>query len=238
MPATNAPAAILFDALGTLVALKAPAPQLRRELSARFAIDVTQAEAERAIAAEIAYYRSHLDEGRDAESLATLRGRCAEVLRSELPQTAALTGAALTDALLASLRFRAFPEVHGVLAAARARGRRLAVLSNWDVSLHDVLARLELTPLLDAVLTSAQVGARKPSPAAFEAALRAVGAEPAQALHIGDSLEEDVAGARRAGIEPVLISRNGTGGPPGVTTITSLSELISGRPLGRFPRLC
>lgn len=231
MHAPAAPAAILFDALGTLVALKPPAPQLRRELQTRFAIDVTEAEAEHAIAAEIAYYRSHLDEGREADSLAALRGRCAEALRSELPQSAALTNAELTDALLASLRFQAFPDVHGALADARARGRRLAVVSNWDVSLHDVLARLDLAPLLDAVVTSAQVGARKPSPAIFEAALRTLGAAPAEALHVGDSLEEDVTGARRAGIEPVLISRDGTGGPPGVRTIASLSELIP-PPLG------
>ena len=228
MHAGKVPAAVLFDALGTLVALEPPAPNLRRELANRFGITATDAEAERAIAAEITFYRAHLDEGRDARRLADLRGRCAEALRTALPQTrqlAHVTTGALTEALLASLRFRAFPEAHGALAAVRARGQRLAVVSNWDASLPDVLARLNLTPLLDGVVTSAQVGARKPSPAIFEAALRAVRAEPAEALHVGDSLEEDVNGARRAGIEAVLISRDGTRGPPGVRTIANLLEL-------------
>ncbi len=228
MHAGKVPAAVLFDALGTLVALEPPAPNLRRELANRFGIRATDSEAERAIAAEITYYRAHLDEGRDARSLADLRGRCAEALRTALPDTrqlADVTTAALTEALLASLRFRAFPEVHGALAAVRTRGQRLAVVSNWDVSLREVLARLDLTPFLDGVVTSAQVGARKPAPAIFQAALRAVHAVPAEALHIGDSLEEDVNGARRAGIEAVLISRDGTGGPPGVRTVASLLEL-------------
>jgi putative hydrolase of the HAD superfamily len=228
MHAPEAPKAILLDALGTLVELEPPAPRLRRELANRFAIAVTDAQAERAIEAEFAYYRAHLDEGRDARSLADLRGRCAEALRTALPKTSTVphvANTALTEALLASLRFRAYPEVRGVLVAARARGRRLAVVSNWDVSLHDVLARMELTPLLDGVVTSAQVGARKPSPEIFAAALRVVRAEPGETLHVGDSVNEDVSGARQAGIEPVLISRDGTAGAPGVRTITTLTEL-------------
>lgn len=228
MHAREAPNAILFDALGTLVELEPPAPHLRRELANRFGITVTVAEAERAIAAEFAYYRAHLNDGRDARSLADLRSRCAEALRAALPHTCQIDGlanAALTEALLASLRFQAFPEVRGVLATARARGRRLGVVSNWDISLHDVLARLELAALLEGIVTSAEVGARKPSPAIFEAALRTVRAEPAEVLYVGDSLDEDVNGARRAGIEPVLIARDGTRGPAGVRTITTLSEL-------------
>ena len=49
-------------------------------------------------------------------------------------------------------------------AGARA-GLRLVVVSNWDVSLHEVLARTGLTPLLDGAVTSAEVGAAKPDPA-------------------------------------------------------------------------
>jgi putative hydrolase of the HAD superfamily len=74
-------------------------------------------------------------------------------------------------------------------------------------------------------VTSAQVGVRKPSPEIFAAALRMVRAEPWETLHVGDSVNEDVSGARQAGIEPVLISRDGTAGAPGVRTITTLTEL-------------
>lgn len=220
------PAAILLDALGTLVALEPPAPLLRAELSRRFGLEVSEEQAARAIGAEIAYYRGHLDEGLDDSGLAALRRRCAGVLRAELPAAGLeLELDPLVDALLASLRFTAFADVRPALIAARAGGQRLVVVSNWDVSLHGVLRALELEPLLDGILTSAGAGARKPAPAIFEQALDLAGASPEHAIHVGDSLEEDVAGARGAGIEPVLVRRDGGPTVAGVRTISSLAEL-------------
>ena len=220
--------ALLLDALGTLLALEPPAPRLRRELAQRFGIEVTEAQAGEALAAEIAYYRAHLDEGRDASSLAALRRCCAEVLRAALPDSdrvTALDGAELTEALLASLRFTAFADVRPALIAARGRGQRVVVVSNWDVSLVEVLRRLELAPMLDAIVTSAQVGARKPSPQIFARALELAGAGAHECLHVGDSLEEDITGARAAGIAAILIRRGGAPVPEGVPTIETLAEL-------------
>jgi putative hydrolase of the HAD superfamily len=229
VPATDShPAAIFLDALGTLVALDPPAPRLRAELLSRFGFEVSEEEAARAIAAEITYYRAHLNEGRDEPSLRDLRRRAAEVLRSALPGDAVrLPIDSVVDALLASLHFTAFPDVRPALEAARARGQRLVVVSNWDVSLVGVLHTLELAPLLDGVLTSAGVGARKPARAIFEQALAVAGVPASAAIHVGDTVDEDVAGARAAGIEPVLIRRGG--GPPvlGVRAISSLAELAA-----------
>lgn len=220
------PAAVLLDALGTLVALEPPAPLLRAELSRRFGLEVSEDQAAQAIGAEIAYYRAHLDEGRDQTDLAALRRRCAGVLRAELPAAGLeLELDPLVDALLASLRFTAFADVRPALIAARAGGRRLVVVSNWDVSLHGVLRALGLEPLLDGIVTSAGAGARKPAPAIFEQALKLAGAAPEQAIHVGDSLEEDVVGARTAGIEPVLVRRDRGPTVNGVRTISSLAEL-------------
>ena len=112
----------------------------------------------------------------------------------------ALPLADVEDALLAAIRFRAYPEVPAVLARLRAGGARLAVVSNWDVSLHDVLERTGLRALVDAVVISAELGVAKPDPAIFRAALeRLAGARAAEAIHVGDSVEHDVAGARAAG---------------------------------------
>ena len=218
------PAAILLDALGTLVALEPPAPRLRAELSQRFGLEVSEEQAAAAIAAEIAYYRAHLDEGRDESGLQALRRRCADVLRQALP-AAELELNPLVETLLASLRFTTFADVRPALVAARSRGQRLVVVSNWDVSLHGVLRALELEPLLDGILTSAEAGARKPAPAIFEQALALAGAGPEETVHVGDSLDEDVAGARNAGIEPVLIRRQSGPVVRGVRTISSLAEL-------------
>jgi len=133
--------------------------------------------------------------------------------------------ASLTAALLASLRFTAFDDAREALLAARARGQRAIVVSNWDVSLLEVLELVGLAPLLHGVVTSAAIGARKPSPAIFEHALALAGAAPGQAIHVGDSLEEDVAGARACGIAAVLLRRDGEPGPAGVATIASLTQL-------------
>jgi putative hydrolase of the HAD superfamily len=221
--------AVLLDALGTLLELEPPAPFLRAQLSRRFGVALSDADADRAIAAEIAYYRRHFDEGRDEPSLAGLRRRCAQALRDGVPDAVRdrlPPAASLVDALLESLRFRSFPEVHAALSAYRDRGLRLVVVSNWDVSLHDRLRELGVTPMLDGVVTSAEAGARKPSPAIFEQALQVAGVAAGAAVHVGDSIDEDVAGARAAGIEPVLVRRDGTAGPGGVRTIASMTDSI------------
>ncbi len=219
---------LTLDALGTIVALEPPVPALRHELRRRFELELTPEQAGRALRAEIAYYRANLHYGRDPISLAALRGRCAEVLRAALPDSRGLRqipSSELTQALLASLRFSAFADVRPALQAARDRGRRVVVVSNWDVSLPEVLARLELAPLLDGVVTSAHVGVAKPARQVFDAALELVDSHARQAVHVGDSLEQDVHGARAAGLEAVLLRRDGSPGPPGVATIAGLDEL-------------
>jgi putative hydrolase of the HAD superfamily len=221
--------ALLLDALGTLVELPAPAPALREELQRRFGVRVTIEEAERAIAAEIGYYRSRFDDATDDSALRELRRDCARVLRAALPESEALANVpveAIVEALLGALRFRAYDDAAPAIAAARERGVRVVVASNWDIGLGEVLARIGLAPLLDGVVTSASVGARKPAAALFEAALRIAGVPPGEALHVGDSPVEDVAGARAAGLSAVLIARDGRAGVPGdVSTVASLSEL-------------
>jgi len=220
------PEAVLFDALGTLVALEPPGPLLRRGLQERAGVEVSCAEAEVALAAEISYYRVHLDEGRDRQSLARLRRRCAESLREALPASAqAIEIDSLEAILLDALRFSAFADAREAIEAVRRVAARAIVVSNWDVSLEDVLGRLHLAPLLDGVITSARAGARKPSEAIFAQALELADVEPERAMHVGDSVDEDIAGARRAGIEPILVRRDGQPGPSGVRTISGLSEL-------------
>jgi putative hydrolase of the HAD superfamily len=225
----SAPRAILLDALGTLVELVPPWPALVRELGARGVV-VDEPAARAALLAEIAYYRAHHDEAGDAAALADLRARCAEVLRAALPPPARdLAQADVLAALMASLEFRAYPEVPGTLARLRRAGARLVVVSNWDVSLHEVLARTGLAALVDGAITSAELGAAKPAPAIFARALElAGGVAPDRALHAGDSVEADVAGARAAGIEAVLVVRDGAPAPAGVRTIRSLAELAAG----------
>jgi putative hydrolase of the HAD superfamily len=217
------PATVLLDALGTLIELERPWPHLVDELAARGAV-VGDDDARAAMLAEMAYYRAHHDEAVDWAALKDLRRRCAAVVQEQLQTSLPLDD--VLDALLGAIRFRAYPEVPDVLARLRAGGARLAVVSNWDVSLHDVLERTGLRPLVDAVVISAELGVAKPDPAIFRAALDRLGAAPDGAVHVGDSLEHDVAGARAAGLEAVLVARNGAAAPDGVRTVASLTELV------------
>jgi putative hydrolase of the HAD superfamily len=218
--------AVLLDALGTLVELERPWPHLVAELAARGA-EVGEDDARRAMLAEMAYYRANHDDASDRAGLADLRRRCAEVVRAELRTSLPVED--VEAAMLDAIRFRPYAEVPGVLATLRDRGCRLVVVSNWDVSLHDVLAQTGLGRLVDGVVTSAELGAAKPDPAIFAHALElAGGVAPADAVHAGDDVAADVEGARAAGIAPVLVARDGEPAPPGVRTIATLEGLISG----------
>jgi putative hydrolase of the HAD superfamily len=225
MAADAIPAVVLLDALGTLVELERPWPHLVDELAARGVV-VTDEDARRAMLAEMAYYRIHHDEASDFAGLRDLRRRCAAVVQDELGTPLPL--ADVQDALLSAVRFRPYPEVPGTLARLGAAGARLAVVSNWDVSLHDVLERTALRSLVDAVVISAEEGVAKPEPAIFRIALARVGADGGAGMHVGDSLEADVAGARAAGLDAVLVVRDGEPAPAGVRVIHSLDELTAG----------
>jgi putative hydrolase of the HAD superfamily len=130
--------------------------------------------------------------------------------------------------MMAAIRFRPYPDAAPALRELRALGLTLISVSNWDVSLPEILERCELLAALHGVVTSAGSGARKPDPAIFAPALELAQCEPAEALHVGDTAEEDVAGASAAGIPVLLLDRDGEG------DIASLAE-VPGRVSGTIP---
>jgi putative hydrolase of the HAD superfamily len=103
--------------------------------------------------------------------------------------------------------WRLYDDVDSTLRELRGRGLRLGVVSNWDTRLRRISAGLGLDRLVDFMVISAEVGIRKPDPGIFHEALRRAGVEASEAIHVGDLPEEDVEGARRAGVRPVLIDR-------------------------------
>jgi putative hydrolase of the HAD superfamily len=216
--------AVLLDALGTLVELQPPAPRLQRLLR-ESGIEVTEEEAARGFAAEIAYYLDHHLEGSDSERLERLRDRCAEEMRRalDIPE---LDHATARRAMLGALEFTPYPDVLPALGELRERGIGLVVASNWDCSLPDWLSPTGIMPLLDGVVTSAEVGAGKPDPRVFERALQVAGVASANALHVGDKVDNDVQGAAAAGVRGVLVQREGTP-PAGVEAVASLRELVA-----------
>jgi putative hydrolase of the HAD superfamily len=214
--------AVLIDALGTLVELQPPAPRLQALLEAE-GLPVSLEQAQAGFRAEIAYYLAHHLEGSDRAALEDLRDRCAAVMLEAL-ELPSLDHARARRAMLGALEFRPYEDVDPALRALRARGMTLVIVSNWDCSLADWLGPAGLLELVDAVVTSAEVGVAKPDPEVFHRALALAGVGPEAAVHVGDSPDNDVAGARAAGVRPVLVSRRSST-PADVEVIRSLTEL-------------
>jgi putative hydrolase of the HAD superfamily len=103
--------------------------------------------------------------------------------------------------------WRLFPEVHDALAALRARGLKLALLSNAPSTLPGFIERLGLMRHLDFAVVSAVEGVKKPDRRIFAAALSRAGVAPHETLHVGDMYFEDIVGGRAAGVNTLLIER-------------------------------
>jgi len=104
-------------------------------------------------------------------------------------------------------RMRAYDEVTGVLDALRGRRLTLAICSNWDWDLEEAIEAAGLSGTVDAVVSSAWVGARKPHRRMYQAVLDRTGTAPADTLFVGDTWSCDVEGPRAAGLRPVYVRR-------------------------------
>ncbi|MGH7895016.1 MAG: HAD-IA family hydrolase [Candidatus Binatia bacterium] len=125
--------------------------------------------------------------------------------------------------------WRVFPDVVPALTAARTRGLRTGVASNFDGRLPGLLDQLGLSVAVDAVVWSTAVGATKPARALFDAAARALDTSTAELCHVGDDAEADVAGARAAGAHAVHLDRSGR--TPG--SLATLDRLLDALPVGQ-----
>jgi FMN phosphatase YigB (HAD superfamily) len=105
--------------------------------------------------------------------------------------------------------FITFPDESWAVLARLGERFRLGLVSNFDhpAYLRGLLARLDLERLFGAIVISGEVGVQKPSPEIFHQALSALGSAPGRAAFVGDSLRDDIEGARRVGCLPVLIDR-------------------------------
>lgn len=117
----------------------------------------------------------------------------------------------------------------GALEKLRAQGRRLAVVSNTmrtpGVALRQLLERYGLLAAFAHATFSDEVGVRKPDREIFALTLRALGVEPAVAVHVGDDAILDVLGARSAGLRTIQV------------TSASLKALGAQRPDAAIPSL-
>ena len=120
-----------------------------------------------------------------------------------------------------------YEDVVPTLQHFRDEGFKLAIVSNWDTPLDPLTERLGIADYFDAIVAShdARVRSEKPDPHIFNYALAAVGVSAEEAVHVGDTYEADIVGARDVGIRPILIDRANTQTGRWKETIQSLTEL-------------
>jgi len=111
---------------------------------------------------------------------------------------------------------------------------RLGVVSNFYGNLEGACESSGLAPLFGAMADSQRVGAEKPDPAIFQAALTELQAKPETTVMVGDSLRRDYEGARRSGIRFIWIApedvqaheRDGAGNRSVLASVTELPDLL------------
>ena len=136
----------------------------------------------------------------------------------------------LHELFMVTSHWHIYPDAYEALPALRRRGLIVGAVSNWVWDLPELLHSLDLVSSFDFIAASARVGFEKPHRGIFDYALQQAGVAPEEAIHVGDHVDADVAGATALGIGAVLIDRHGHHPevelPAGVPRITALTELL------------
>ncbi len=148
---------------------------------------------------------------------------------SHLLQDLGIHDDALRDALVGATRVSAnwCDILPGTRESLLRLGRRfpLAVISNADGKIADVLERCGIVDCFRTITDSGLIGHEKPHPAIFEAALRGMDVVPEQSLYVGDMYSVDYLGATGAGMRAILFDVSGAYRESGLPRVESLEEL-------------
>ena len=223
------PAAMFFDAVGTLIHPDPPAPAVYAVVGRRFG--------GRADAAEIASrFRAAFRRQEEIDRLAGWRTDAErEMARWRAIVAETLTDVADSEACFEALyahftrpdAWRVQPEAGPTLRALAERGIHVGLASNFDSRLRGVVAGLaELAPVRSLVV-SAEVGWRKPAAAFFDEVRRQAGFPSEKIVFVGDDLANDYQGAKAAGMEAALFDPRSEGHEESVRRVVRLSDLAT-----------
>jgi HAD superfamily hydrolase (TIGR01549 family) len=129
-----------------------------------------------------------------------------------------------------------YPDVVPTLEELRRSGYLVGLISNAHPDLRKLLTLFDLLAYFDAPIISGEVGLMKPDPKIFRRGLESLGVGPAEAVHVGDDPVVDYEGARRAGLQAILVDRQGRyrGGNyrqiPDLFSLSDALEASGGRP--------
>lgn len=122
--------------------------------------------------------------------------------------------------------FSIYDDVLPCLDALSQQNIRVAVISNWDYSLHRILKMLRVHDHFELVVASLEEGPEKPDPALFALTLERLGASPSETWHVGDNPIDDLQGAENFGMTGILIDRSREDSTPkSIRTLLELPDL-------------
>jgi putative hydrolase of the HAD superfamily len=229
MSAPMSLAAVLFDAAGTLIATAEPVGQSYARLARRHGVELPAWRLEDAFRRVLGRAPPMVFPGAPPRAVAGLeREWWRRVVRATFRASDGTARFADFEAFFAELfehfarpaSWRARPGSAEALCALRARGLATGVVSNFDHRLPGILAGLGLAELLDCVVLPGEVGAAKPDPAIFACALARLRVPARAAVFVGDRADQDLAGARAAGLRAIDVG--------GLATLLELPERLQG----------
>jgi HAD superfamily hydrolase (TIGR01549 family) len=195
--------AVLFDVDFTIAR---PGPELGpegyRRLGERFGLDLDPSRYRQAREQAVEGIRRHPELEHDEEIWVAFTERIIRGMGGEA-DSAYDCAVAMTSAWEHAEHFELYEDALPVLEELRAQGLKLGLVSNTGRNLDEFVAHHRLD--IDAALGSGAFGRTKPHPTIFRAVLERLAVEPAEAAMVGDSPEDDVEGARAAGIEAAFL---------------------------------
>ena len=198
--------AVVFDVDFTLAK---PGPDLGpegyRRLGARFGLDLDPSRYDDARRAAIATLKRHPELDHDEEIWVLFTERIIQGMGGAGDTYACAVE--MTRAWEHADHFELYEDALPVLDELRSHSLKLGLLSNTSRDLDDFVAHHGIE--VDAILTSRVHGKSKPHETIFRAMLEKLEVEPAVAVMVGDSPEDDVAGARAVGMRAWLVDRDG-----------------------------
>jgi putative hydrolase of the HAD superfamily len=204
--------AVLFDAVGTLIALREPVGATYSRLAAEHGARVPADRLDEAFARVVGDAAPLVFPGEPLLRAAALEK---EGWRRRVDDTfRAADGTALPrpfDAFFervfahyaTAAAWQLTDGAQEALVALRSRGLATGIVSNFDQRLRPLLADLGIHHLFHAVVLPADAGAAKPDRAIFDAALKRLGFGGEDVAYVGDRAVQDVAAARAAGLRPI-----------------------------------
>lgn len=207
--------AVFFDWFGTLAHYDPPREQLQSQVLQELGFDVSPADLRRAL---VIADREFYEESAAGSSRDMTREERANMFLRQQRRTLERANVTVPDEMLpriiarmrelyGGMKFVLFDDVLATMKALKERNLTLGLLTNLRRDVDSISRELGIRPYLDLTVTSAEVGAEKPHPPVFLAALEQASVTAEQALHVGDQYGVDVVGARGVGISPILLDR-------------------------------